>query len=484
MTPLWITKHQDLLPSAFISFYNLTTDPVISLTQDTQLKNDIIKIKQSLASASTRSRYIVVLLSEASVLDVLELDDRLANIRRATGLDPKSLFFLPPKSSVVELRDFARTILSTLQPLCIEYYRDLSKHARRKRNRGAVPQPTVPPFRGTSQTLSSQGWNIRYDFKLGVFAEFRQEMDAAARHYEGAYDMLLSPEVFESIASWSPRWNEARLLADIISVRVLRCLLWNNQTTSAVRRWQLHRARIKDLVDRRGKGSTNYGWEAWEAKWARVMAEVLQELALPHGNDAAGLPIYSNPEKAIPVGERLPPWQYLHHAGYWLNLMCNHLYARQRFAEMIPEEDRTSPGQSPASQVANKSYLYDTYLCPEPHKEAPLPGHEGVSHSQLILNGLNMGLHAFEARGQKRAVERLKFEIAKEQMRQGRWTDASQSLRSLWQNMSWRREGWWTVVQEVCWALRTCARQTGDADAIVSVEWELLNDCELLVDRY
>ncbi|KAI9790282.1 MAG: hypothetical protein M1816_005307 [Peltula sp. TS41687] len=471
MTPLWITKHQDLLPSAFISFYNLTADPDIS-SHDNELKEDILKVKQSLASSSSRSRYIVVLLSEASVLDISDLDDRLANIRRGAGLDPKSLFLLPPQTSLAELRDFARTILSAIQPLCIEYYRDLSKHARRKRNRGAVPQPTVPPFRGTSQTLSGQGWNVRYDFKLGILAEFRQEMDAATRHYEGAYDMLLSQDVFESIASWSPRWNEARLLADIISVRVLRCLLWNNQTTSAVRRWQLHRAGVKDIVDRRGKGSANYGWEAWEAKWAKVMADLLQELALPHGGDA----IYANPEKAIPVGERLSPWQHLHHAGYWFSLMTRHLYARQRFAEMIPEEDRTSPGQSPASQVANKAYLYDTYLCPEPHQEAPLHGREGVSHFQLIVDGLNMSLQVFEARGQKRVVERLKFEIAKEQMRHGLWTDAIQNLRSLWQNMSWRREGWWSVVQEVCWALRTCARQVGDADTIVSIEWELLND--------
>ena len=480
----WVTKHQNIVPSAFISFSTLTADPNLSSLHDNQLKSEINRTKQFFAGFSTRTRYVVVLLSEASVLEDPEIDDRLSNIRRATGLDPKtSLFFLPSNSSLVELRAFTHTILSTLQPLCIEYYRDLSKHARRKRNRGAIPNPTVPPFRGTSQTLSSQGWSVRYDFKLGVFAEFRQEMEAAVRHYEGAYDLLLSQDVFESIAGWSPRWNEARLLADILCIRTLRCLLWNNQTTSAVRRWQLHRARIRDLVDRRGKGSKNYGWEAWEARWANVMAELLQETSVSAfkiseaAEDSGGTDyaIYVNPEKAVPVGERLFPWQYLHHPGYWFKLMTEHLYARQKFAEAIPEEDRTSLGQSPASQVANKSYLYDTYLCPEPHMEAPLLGHKGVNHYQLITDGLKMAIHEFSIRNQKRSVEHLKLGLAKAQMRNRQWADATHNLRLLWQNMSWRREGWWHMVQDVCWALRTCAQHTGDGGSIVSVEWELHN---------
>ncbi|KAI9829835.1 MAG: hypothetical protein M1826_005412 [Phylliscum demangeonii] len=449
------------------------------------LKNEIIEIKKTIARSSSRTRYIVILLSDVSVLDDASLDDRLANIRRATALDPKtSLLFVPPNSSYVELRAFARTALSTFQPLCIEYYRDLSKHARRKRNRAAVPPPTVPPFRGTSQTLSGQGWNVRYDFKLGVFAEFRQEMDAAARHYDGAYDTLLSPDIFESIAVWSPRWNEARLLADIIAVRVLRCLLWNGQTSSAVMRWQSHRVRMRDLVDQRGKGSSNYGWAAWEARWATVMAELLQELALPKretsdvgpGSSPVAEAIYAEPEKAFPVGERIAPWQHLHHPGYWLDLATRHVLTRRRYTQMIPEEDRAPPGQSPASQVASRSYLYDTYLCPEPHVEAPLPGHEGVSHSALIQDAIGRTMHEFGRRGQKRFLERLQFASAKELMRVAQWSRAMQLLRPLWQRMSWRQEGWWGLVEEVSWALRDCAQHTGDGASLVSVEWELLND--------
>ena len=231
MTPFWIAKHQALLPSAFLSFFAFTADPNLSSLHDNQLKTQIASMKRSFVASGYKTRFVVVLLSEQSILEAPDVEDRLGNIRRGAGLEPKnSLFFLPPRSSPVEMRAFVGSILTTLQPLCVEYYRELSKHSRRKRNRGSVPPPTAPPTYGTLRTLSSQGWNVRYEFKLGVLAEFRQEMDAAARNFEGAYEGLLGPDVFESIASWSPRWNEARLLADVIAIRILRSLLWNAQT--------------------------------------------------------------------------------------------------------------------------------------------------------------------------------------------------------------------------------------------------------------
>ncbi|KAI9839920.1 MAG: hypothetical protein M1819_000112 [Sarea resinae] len=486
MTPLWVDKHQSLLPAAFVSFFTFTSDPSRSTLCDNQLKTEINKIKRVFESSSYKTRFVVVLLSESSILGA-EADERLSAIRRATGLDNKtSLFFLPPDSSRVEIQNFAVTVLSTVYPLCVEYYRDLSKHSRRKRNRGIIPPPTIPPTSGTSQTLPSQGWNVRYEYKLGVFAEFRQEMDAAGRSYEGAYESLLGQEVFEIIASWSPRFNEARLLADTIAIRIIRCLLWNGQTTSAVQSWSNHRSRLRDLVDRRGKGSSNYGWEAWEARWATVMAELLQKAELPELLAPPGAPekqvgpdctsIFMPPEKGALVGDTLLPSDHLHHPGYWFNQSVSHLRTRRTFAEAMPEEDRVSPGQSPASQVASKSYLYDTYLCPEPHIESPLPGHKGIDHSALIVDALQQSIAEFRARGQKRAEERLKLDVAKEFMGQSSWAEAQEVLEPLWQSMSWRKEGWWELVEEVGWALKDCASRTGDSHTFLAVEWELMNE--------
>ncbi|CZT43037.1 uncharacterized protein RSE6_03016 [Rhynchosporium secalis] len=473
LDPSWIEKHQDNVPSAFISFYTFTSDPNKSTLYDNQLKTDIHRTKSTLSQSGYKTRLIVALLSEKSIVQSPDVEDRLANIRKATSLDSKtSFFFLPPQSSAVELQAFVETIVTTIYPICIEYYRDLSKHSRRKRNRGVVPPPTAPPTSGTSQALSSQGWNVRYDFKLGVFAEFRQEMDSAVRSYESGYEGLLGPDVIEAIASWSPRWNEARLLADIFAFRIIRCLLWNRNTTAAVRRWQSHRERIRNFVDRRGKGSATYGWEAWEARWATVMAEMIKRTSLP---EFAAKATFMQAEKTTAIGERIQPLEYLHHPGYWFRTAATHLIARRTLALAIPDEDRSPPGSSPASLIASKAYTYDTYLCPEPHEEFPLPRYSGVDHSALIIDMLSKAMYEFQKRGQSRLNQELQLLSAKESMRKEAWEDAVHILRPLWQKMSFRAEGWWDAVEEVGWALRKAAACAGDGGSIIAVDWELMN---------
>jgi hypothetical protein len=427
----------------------------------------------------------VVLLSDKTILESPDIEERLANIRRSTGLDPKSsLFFLPPNTSPVELRAFVASVLNTLQPICVEYYRDLTKHARRKKGRGTIPPPTAPPTRGTSQTLSYPGWSVRYDVKLGIFAEFRQEMDAAQRHYNVALEALFGPEgIFETTASWSPRWDELRLLADIIVLRHIRCQLWNNYPTSAAQTWLRYKSKLRDVLDRRGKGTANYGWQAWESRWAQVMAQVLQRVELPALRivdpevdplNSTYTAMYSQPEKQFPIGERLPPWELLHHAGYWQKLSADHAKRRYLLSREMPEEDRTPPGMSPATRVSNRNQIYDQYLVPEPHEELPVPGvGGGFEHWSDISSKLNAAISEFQIRGQHRKVNQLQLEVARTLLHVKRFDEAFKVLRPLWQTMAWRKEGWWSLASEVLWALHECALRVRDRETYLATEWEL-----------
>ncbi|KAI1004057.1 hypothetical protein K3495_g4154 [Podosphaera aphanis] len=466
----WIGKHQELVPSAIISFYTLTSDSNFSGLQDDQLKLDINNLKNTLTKSGYKTQLIIVLLGEESVPESF-IEKRLANIRRDTGLDARTcLFFLPSRKSSDELKEFYKNLISLAYPVCIEYYRDLSKHSRRKKNRGVIPRPTAPPTSGTSQILSCQGWNFRYDFKLGVFAEFRQEMDLALRSYESAYEALMGPDILEAIASWSPRWNEARCLADVLAFRMIRCLLWNKKYTLAVHRWLSHKEKIKDFVDRRGKGSATYGWKAWEARWATVMAETIKKVSIPEFYENT---IYLPLEKSITLS-KLQPWEYLHHPGYWFRVASNHLIARRNLALQIPEEDRLNPSSISGSPTA-KSSIYDTYMCPPPHEESPLPGHQGVDHSTLIIESLKKAIFEFEKRKQVRLVQELKLLSAQEYTNKNFHDEALKILLSLRQDMSYRKECWWNAVEEVLWAIRKVAVLVGDASSILAVDWELMN---------
>jgi hypothetical protein len=152
---------------------------------------------------------------------------------------------------------------------------------------------------------------------------------------------------------------------------------------------------------------------------------------------------------------------------------------RRSLAQEIPPEDRISPGQSPASQLANKSYLYDTYLVPETHLEAPQEGRISFDHSALILSTLKAALEEFSKRHQTRKVESLSLETADEYMRIGSWSEAHAILQPLWSTLSWRRSGWWHLMVNFGWALRECALRVQDSETVLRVDWELLSKSEL-----
>lgn len=475
----WIRKHQEQVPSVVLCLYTISTDPTTTTLQDNRLKTDISSLKNGLLQSGYKTRLAVALLSDDDSTPATlatGLQERLDNIRRGTGLDSKSLFYIPPQESPVELRNAADSILSILFGSAMEYYRDLGRHVRKKRSRGIAPQPTVPPTTGTSRTLSLPDWHFRYDFKAGILAEFRQDYDTSFRAFDVAYETLLGQDVLDVIPSWSPRWNEARLLADVIAVRCIRLLFWMGQTSLAVRRWQTHRDRVADFVDRRGRGTQNYGWQAWEARWAMVMAETMERCQL-QGLGPSDTALFLPPEKAI-MGERLRPWELLHHRGYWYRIAARHLGARRKLAHSMPDEDRMPPDASPASKVASKAYSYDTYLCPEPHEEYPTFG-KGVDHAQMIIDCLIMARTQFQSRKQLRIAAELSLECAKEMAGQGSWQEVLSVLRPLWEDSSFRSEGWLDISEDLCWLMRRAAVEEGRGDLVVSIDWELMNRSKL-----
>jgi hypothetical protein len=404
-----------------------------------------------------------------------QFQDRLENIRRSTGLDPKaSLFVLPTRRTELELEKAVDNVLTAIFDQAVEYYRDLGRHARKKKGRGIAPLPTIPPTSGTSHTLSLQGWNVRYDFKTAVFAEFRQEIDVALRSYEQAYDTLLGTDVLETIPAWSSRFNDGRLLADILAIRALKCLLLTGQSTAAVRRWQTHNDRICDLVDRKGRGTQNYGWKAWQARWCTVMANLVEKLNFPE-LEPSTLSLFRPPEKNLSA-ERLQPWELLHHPGYWYRAAARHLLDRRKFARLIPEDDRKLPAGSAQAGASKKAYTYDTYMCPEPYEEYPLEG-LGVNHAQLIFDVLLLARTEFQKRCQKRTSAELALDSCKELDNMGKWQQLVELLTPLWRDMSFRSEGWWDITEAVSWTLRNAAVETGRTELIVAIDWELMNRC-------
>lgn len=484
MSPLWLAKHQSCIPSVFLSFYRITSDHSQSTLQDNRIKSDINSTKDTLLRSGYKSRYAAVLIADRALADAPELEDRVAGIRRATALDQKTgLFFLPSAAARDQLSEFVLSVVTTLQPVCVDYYRDLTKHARRKKGRGFLPSSSAA--RGTSQTLTTNGWNIRYDFKLAVFAEFRQEMDVAQRHYESALEELFGPEgSLETTPSWSPRWNDYRLLCDIIAFRILRCQLWRGMTSSASESWCNYKSRVKDLVDRRGKGTDGYGWAAWEARWAKMMAQLVEMADLPifraidlsesrDDTHVSMVATYAPPEKAYSAMDRMPPFHCLHHPGYWWRLVSKHVLSRRRKAEAISSEDRTPSDHVSVAEATSRAMSYDNYLVPPPHEEAPVFGHATNDYLLDLRSQTERAESEFSSRGQYRAVQLVRLDYARELVQAERYGEALDILRPVWNEMTWRREGWYDSIRDVLQLLRRCASELGDHKVVFESSWEM-----------
>lgn len=91
LTPLWVTKHQELVPAAVINFFPFSLDPNMNSLRDNQLKIEINSLKKEWQSSGYKTRFVVVLISEDGEEGGYEgeIDDRIAGIRRSTNLEPR-----------------------------------------------------------------------------------------------------------------------------------------------------------------------------------------------------------------------------------------------------------------------------------------------------------------------------------------------------------------------------------------------------------
>ena len=126
---------------------------------------------------------------------------------------------------------------------------------------------------------------------------------------------------------------------------------------------------------------------------------------------------------------------------------------------------------------STRSSIFDTYVCREPAGDVPLLIRNGPDEYTALLRTLQRSADHFSERDQTRVVDRIHFEQARLHMQHHQWRHAMRILVPLWQSLSWRKSGWWLLLQEVDNALQECASNVGDADTLVAVQWELLNRC-------
>ena len=126
--------------------------------------------------------------------------------------------------------------------------------------------------------------------------------------------------------------------------------------------------------------------------------------------------------------------------------------------------------------------IYASYLCRKPAGDVPLLINNGPDEYTALLRTLQRSAEHWAEKEQARTVERIQFEIARLHMQNKQWQRAMRTLVPLWQTLTWRQTGWWSMLEEVDWALKECACNVRDAETLVTVEWELMNRCMCIPD--
>ncbi|KAL9126475.1 MAG: hypothetical protein Q9217_004474 [Psora testacea] len=119
--------------------------------------------------------------------------------------------------------------------------------------------------------------------------------------------------------------------------------------------------------------------------------------------------------------------------------------------------------------------FWDSYICTEPAGDVSFLIRNGPDEYTASLRTLQRSADHFSEKDQTRIVERIQFEQARLHMQHQQWKHAMRILVPLWQTLSWRKSGWWHLLEEVDRALQECAGRVEDAESLVAVQWELLN---------
>lgn len=152
------------------------------------------------------SRFILILLlmnSNHHGTFVLNLDDavveeRISFIRRSCGMDRSNLITvscikedgsLQTAQVALERCSFLLTsAMKVIQDTSSIYYREHEKRIRRKKAK--LNSGLTSILNSASSPLSSEGWSIRYDFKLALVYELKHDYDSAIK-----YNILLIIDV-------------------------------------------------------------------------------------------------------------------------------------------------------------------------------------------------------------------------------------------------------------------------------------------------
>ncbi|KAF9020250.1 hypothetical protein BGZ52_002720 [Haplosporangium bisporale] len=548
ISPVFVKRHREQIPSVFIAIVdlwdrestgadgehqrNFSDKGPLGVIDPMEREHDIVLAQELLErrkAAQERSvKFATVILLQRSHMEDPAIEDRLNFVRKSAGLDNKNSFYVLPPSTAPEINDFAVNLQRSQYEGSMNYYKEQVKRHKKKKSNLPATSASVRPVQqqnaGVQQSalqhqgLSVQGWMLRYEFKMGMFSECKQDIDNAVKHYESAYGLLI--DMFAVTSTITPgaqglqartrRWAEAKVLADCLCLKICKFHLYLDAPSTALFHFRRHLLVFKAFSESWRMGDDSFEYWAWLGKQYRVFGDLLDigtksgfKLPVPtpgsivYGSFAGMTEGSKDLNKFSGIGlgggttgfgigpggdayaygghvgggrgggthgpgAGINPMLVLQHAGFFYHQAANCSVQRRLHFEMAEEA------------------FPDSTVAPTPSASRPYPpslqsmnAERGIDHLALTIELLTKSYEQFKRHKSGRMTLFLASEIAGTYYTAGKFEMALKFFERI--GKTYRKEGWNLILTSILkWSIQ-CAKELGHWENVVEYLFEMMS---------
>ncbi|XP_010466357.1 PREDICTED: trafficking protein particle complex subunit 11-like isoform X1 [Camelina sativa] len=452
----WLLKHRTKVPAlvaAFFPSHHIFGDP----NQWLQVCSDLDSLKSVIRPKNIK---LVVVVVQSSPHEELS-EDRLVALRKRAELDSKYVLFF--NSSIdSELSVSLSRIASAFAELALAYYKEEGRRIKSRVERRSSNSPDL---------------NVRYCFKVAVYAEFRRDWGEALKFYEDAYHSLHEMIGASTRLPAIQRLVEIKTIAEQLHFKISTLLLHGGKLIEAVTWFHQHKASYEKVV-----GSTEFiflHWD-WMSRQFLVFAELLE-------TSSATVQSFSslNQETAD-----ISLTEFEFYPAYYFQLACHYLKDKKCALELLlstsetaQEIDSCSESITPSLYVGQFAQLCETReekgesltlhsITDEEYTRFTISEAKRFQDSFEIIAWLKRSYESFTNLKSRRMAALCAFEVAREY-----FDLADPNNAKFFFNIAaslYRQEGWVTLLWEVLGYLRECSRNLGALKDFVELSLEMV----------
>ncbi|ESQ31070.1 hypothetical protein EUTSA_v10003539mg [Eutrema salsugineum] len=442
----WLLKHRTKVPAlvaAFFPSHHIFGDP----TQWLQVCSDLDNLKSVIRPKNIK---LVVVVVQSSPQEEIS-EDRLVALRKRAELDSKYVLFV---NSSID----SELTLSLSRHLALAYYREEGRRIK---------------SRIEKRSSHSLDLNVRYCFKVAVYAEFRRDWGEALKFYEDAYHSLHEMIGTSARLPAIQRLVEIKTIAEQLHFKISTLLLHGGKLIEAVTWFHQHKSSYEKVV-----GSTEFiflHWE-WMSRQFLVFAELLE-------TSSATVQSFSSLNQRT---TEISLTEFEFYPAYYYQLAAHYLKDKKSTLELLlsmsvtaQEIDSSSESVIPSvyvgqfAQLLEKGEAFTLHsITDEEYIRYTISEAKRFQDSFEIVAWLKRSYESFTNLKARRMAALCAFEVGREYFGLSDPRNAK-FFFDITANL-YRQEGWVTLLWEVLGYLRECSRKLGAYKEFVELSLEMV----------